>query len=299
MLLVVFKFIFMLFKPKIILLLCVVSWLICPRAFAEEGTPGNFKNPIAVQEVLAGKRTVANAAWWGFDRVDSTATLQAAINSKASKVIVPYMGSEWVVRSIELTSNQEVFFEPGVVVIAKEDSFRGKYDCLFSARHLSNVTLRGYGAVLRMRKSDYKSPKYIKSEHRHVIQLRSSNNINIFGLRLESSGGDGIFIGPKGGSITVGPDIYTFVPCRDVLIRDCICDDNYRQGISVISVDKLRLDNCVFKNTRGTLPQAGIDLEPSNSRGVLSDIVISNCISENNAGQSFVVNVGQLKETSR
>jgi hypothetical protein len=51
----------MLFKPRIILLLCVVSWLICPRAFAAEGTPGNFKNPAAAKEVLSGKRILLDA----------------------------------------------------------------------------------------------------------------------------------------------------------------------------------------------------------------------------------------------
>jgi len=277
----------MIFKPKIILLLCVVSWLICPRAFAEEGTPGNFKNPIAVQEVLTGKRAVANAAWWGFDKDDSTAALQGAIDSGASKVIVPYMGSDWIVRPINLASNQEIVFEPGVVVLAKKNEFKKKNDCLFRANDKSNITLRGYGATFKMRKKDYLKPTYTASQSRMALALYGCENVNVFGLSLKESGGDGIYLGTWGKQ-----------PCRNISIKDCICDDNYRQGISVISVEKLRIDNCIFKNTSGHRPSAGIDMEPNYNYNKLSNIVVSNCISENNEGQGFVVSLRNLTASS-
>jgi hypothetical protein len=272
--------------------LCAIAGLLInneARGVEAPASSGNFKNPDAVQRVLSGKETVANAAWWGFNAVDSTEAIQGAINSGAAKVIIPYMGKEWVVQPIKLTSNQEVIFEPGVVVTAKKGDFKDRFDCLFSARNLSNVTLQGYGATLRMRKDDYKSLQYIKSEHRHVLELMSSSNINILGLRFASSGGDGIFITRD----------EHFLPCKNILIRDCICDDNYRQGISVISVDKLRIENCVLKNTMGTSPSAGIDLEPDDAVDMLVDVVISNCISENNAGSGFIASVGSLSEKSR
>jgi hypothetical protein len=251
---------------------------------------GNFKNPDAVQRVLSKKETVANAAWWGFSATDSTDALQSAINSGAKKVVVPYMGQEWLVRPIKLASDQEIVFEPGVVVMAKEGEFQGEKDCLFSAFRTSNTTLRGYGAALRMRKKDYQSSKYRKSEWRHVILLRGSTNVSILGLRLESSGGDGICIGEaKDGS---------HIPCKNVLIKDCICDDNHRQGISVGSVDTLRVENCVLSNTRGAPPGAGIDLEPDNYKNVLANVVVSNCLSENNAGSGFNVCINHLDSRS-
>ncbi|MBN2456876.1 MAG: right-handed parallel beta-helix repeat-containing protein [Sedimentisphaerales bacterium] len=280
---------------KIILPICIALFFTaCLVSGDEQESLCNFKNPEAVGEVLSGKRSVANAAWWGFNSEDSTEAIQGAINSRAQTVIIPYVGRDWVVRPIKLISNQEIFFEPGVVVTAKKGEFKGKYDCLFSAHHLSNVTLRGYGTTLRMQKADYmNSAKYTKSEHRHIVQIRSSENIKILGFRLENSGGDGIFVGPKGGSITA-VDEYFYVPCRNVAIKDCICDNNYRQGISVISVNGLLVDNCILKNTRGTPPQAGIDLEPSNSKGILSNIVISNCVSDRNSGPGMTVNIDRL-----
>ncbi len=84
----------------------------------------NIKNPEAVQEVLVGKRTEANAAWWGFNEEDVTTALQSAIESGAKKVIVPNMGKDWIVRSIHLVSNQEIEFEEGVVITAKRGDFK-------------------------------------------------------------------------------------------------------------------------------------------------------------------------------
>jgi len=308
-LLVVFKFIFMLFKPKIILLLCVVSWLICPRAFAEEGAPGNFKNPIAVQEVLTGKRAVANAAWWGFDKGDSTAALQRAINSGASKVIVPYMGSDWIVRPINLVSNQEIVFEEGVIVEAisnkiKPNSFvihfsnwntkeneHKRGDALFKATCKSNIILRGYGATFRMKKKEYMAERNT-SEHRHVINLRSCRNITIEGLTLKDSGGDGIFIG----RYHQYPGVKYY--CENILIKDVTCDNNLRCGIAVISVDGLIIENCVLKNTIGTWPQAGIDFEPNWEVERLKNIIMRNTTIANNRSLGLIVSLHGLTSDS-
>jgi len=255
-----------------------------PLAFS-----GNFTNSDAIKKVLSGEDKVANAAWWGFDSKDATKAIQGAINSGASKVIIPYVGIDWIIQPIKLVSNQEIIFESGVVVAAKKSSFKGKNDCLFSAVDKSNITLRGYGAVLRMRKEDYKSYK-IKSEHRHVLKIRCSENIAVLGLRLENAGGDGILIGTR--------DDKRDVPNKNILIKDCTCDGNYRQGISVISADTLRIENCVLSNTKGTAPQAGIDIEPSHWANVLADIVVSNCIAEYNGGSGFFTNISRLTERS-
>jgi len=57
------------------------------------GLPADLRNDAAVKQVLAGQRDDANTAWWGFDAADSTAALQAAIDSLAKRVLVPYLGA--------------------------------------------------------------------------------------------------------------------------------------------------------------------------------------------------------------
>jgi polygalacturonase len=246
-------------------------------------------NAEAVQEVLSGKRTVANARWWGFDAEDATECLQAAINSGARTVTVPYMGHDWIVRPITLRSNQEIIFEPGVVVQAKKGEFKGRNDSLFFAAGASDITLRGYGATLRMRKKDYMTSEYTKAEWRMVLRLLSCKRVTVLGLNLESSGGDGIYIGVSG-------DTQRY--CEDIVIRDVTCYDNYRQGISVISAVNLLIENCVLANTWGTPPGAGIDLEPNHASEKLVNCVIRNCVMENNEGAGMFVYLKNLSRES-
>ncbi|MBT4484041.1 MAG: right-handed parallel beta-helix repeat-containing protein [Candidatus Latescibacteria bacterium] len=265
--------------------------------FAE--TPGNIKSPQTVKEVQEGKRTVANAAWWGFDEKDATAALQSAINSGAKRVIVPNMTKDWIVKPIKLASNQELMFEEGVVVTAKRGEFRGKGDNLFSAEELKNITIRGYGATWRMQKKDYligtMSPDfgrwagpYEKSEWRHAFAMWSCENIEILGLTIKDSGGDGIYLGATFKS----SQPYN----KNIHIKDVVCDNHHRQGISVISVDGLLLENSVFMNTWGTLPCAGIDFEPNAQGEKLTDIIVRNCVFKDNYGNGIVVAPGNITD---
>ncbi len=92
---------------------------------AKEAVPpsADHANPEAITQVLAGDRDTANAVWWGFDPNDSTAAIQAAIDSGAAKVIIPNVGKDWITEPLFLNNDdQEIFFEPGVV----RDLYTGK-----------------------------------------------------------------------------------------------------------------------------------------------------------------------------
>jgi len=264
--------------------LCVLSVLVvvCGCALGPDaaGLRGNFKSEEAVADVAAGRVDVANAAWWGFNENDSTAALQGAINSGAKKVIVPYMGKDWIIRPIHLVSNQEIIFEPGVVVVAKKGEFKGVHDSLFRAAEKTNITLRGYGATLRMHKEDYRDAKhYTKAEWRMGIMCLSSSNIKIMGFTIADTGGDGIYLGNTAAEF-IGKPAYN----KNIVIKDCLFDNNYRQGISIIGAVNLLIENCVFKNTSGTAPSDGIDFEPNGEENKLTNCVVRNCVFENNDG---------------
>jgi len=246
------------------------------------------KNTKEIEEIISGKRREAKASWWGFNSIDSTEALQSAINSGATKVIVEDMGAPWVVDKIQLISDQEIFFEKGALVIAKKGSFKGRGDSLFSASLKSNIILSGYGAILKMHKSDYAGEGYEKAEWRHVININSCSNIRIYGLTLAESGGDGIYLGVDRAGVTN----------TDVHIKDVICDSNYRQGISVISAKNLLIENCVLKNTSGTAPSAGIDFEPNLPDEELINCIMRNCVSENNEGDGFEFYLNNLNGKS-
>jgi len=244
---------------------------VAAAARAEVNTP-------AIAKLKAGEITEARASWWGFNPEDSTKALQSAIDSGAKRVIVESMGAPWIVTPIKLASDQEVVFGKGAVVEAKKGEFKGTNDSLLNIILKRNVTLVGYGAVLRMQRKDYDNPPYKKAEWRHVLNIKSSSNIKVYGLTLAESGGDGIYLGTAKRGVTN----------KDIHIKDVVCDGNYRQGISVITAENLLVENTIMKNTAGTPPQAGIDFEPNRSSERVVNCVMRNCVSENNKGCGYV-----------
>ena len=248
------------------------------------------KDADLVQEVQDEKRKVASAAWWGFDEKDSTLAIQSAIDSGAKTVLIPNMGKDWITaKPVKLASDLEVIFEKGTVLAAMKGKFLSKHESLLDIRDCSNITLRGYGAVCRMRKEDYTMPPYEKAEWRMALAIRGSTNIKVYGLTLRDSGGDGIYIG------TTSKQRY----CKDIHIKDVTCDNNHRQGISVISAENLLIENTRLLNTGGTPPRAGIDFEPNSAGERLVNCVVRKCVAEGNEGAGILVYLRPLSVESK
>ncbi len=260
-----------------------------------------MKNLEAIAEVQSGKRTDANASWWGFNPEDATEGLQAAIDSGARRLIVPNMRADWIIRPVRLTSNQEIIFERGTVVSAKRGEYRGKGDSMFTAQDVENLTIRGYGATFRMWKQDYITGlvleqmgwqrwygQYPKAEWRMTFAIRGSKNVNVSGLTLKDSGGDGIYVnGSKERRYS-----------EDVVLRDIVCDNHYRQGVSVISAENLIVENCTFSNTWGTPPCSGLDIEPDLSDQRIKNVHFSGCKFVDNAGDGIEVFLAHVTDES-
>lgn len=253
----------------------------------------NTADACAVKDVTEGKISVANAAWWGFDPVDSTAALQDCIDSGAKTVLIPNMGIPWIIsETIQLVSNQTILIENGTVLQAKKDEFKNIGESLIVGIGVNNIEIIGYDAVLRMNKKDYQSDKYLQFETRHIFNLMGCKNVKIAGLSLIESGGDGIILGDFG----IPPAIRDkSVTCEDIIIQDIQSIGNHRQGLSIESAKNLLVDNCSFRDTSGTAPADGIDLEPFGVKGrVLDNIVIRNCELLRNEGGALTVNQGKM-----
>ena len=63
----------------------VVVSLLC---LCSVSVSAEWARPDLVAKVASGELREARASWWGFDAADSTAYVQAAINSGAAKLIV-------------------------------------------------------------------------------------------------------------------------------------------------------------------------------------------------------------------
>lgn len=223
---------------------------------------------------------IARASSFGFDPDDATDCLQAAINSGVPTLVVDNVGAPWIVRPLRAVSNQRIVFEPGVVLLAKAGEYQRINDCLMLVAGQTNVVFSGYGAVFRMRRADYCAAPYKFAEWRHALSIRGSSHITVEGLRFEESGGDGIYIDQlqRRNLKAVG-----------ITIRDVVCDRNLRQGMSVIGVEDLLVENCVFSNTKGAPPEAGIDFEPNNPEEPFINCVLRNCTMVNNNGEGVAI----------
>ena len=237
-------------------------------------------------EMRSGDRV--SAAWWGFDTANATASLQASLDSGARVVLVPAMGTPWVTGPLKVRSGTTLVLEEGAEIVSLAGAFRGGDESLLKLQDVKDVTIMGYGARLAMRKGDYRRKPYEKSEWRHAIELYGCSHVRILGLRAESSGGDGVYLGS-------GTQDYD----RDILLKDLELRDHYRQGISVISAEDLRIENVEMAGTEGTPPSAGIDFEPNVPTERLVRCVVAGCIIRGNRGPGISVVLGKLDGSSR
>ena len=197
---------------------------------------------------------VAMASCYGWDAVDTTEALQLALSDQAvSKLVIdlpPDPAVGWITRSLFITRNDlTVVFQDGVLLQAREGFFRtvdGDQASLLTLFKVKNVTLQGEGnATFRMRRADYHNASMGYTEHsewRMGINLLHVQGVGIHGLRVEHTGGDGIYV--------LGES--------DIHISDCVLDSNWRQGMSVINASNLLVERTTFSNTDGTPPMVSV-----------------------------------------
>lgn len=249
--------------------------------------------------VAAGEAQYADAVWaddprFGYSAADATLAVQRAIDAGSAVVVVPNLGRDWLVSPIELRSNLRLVLEPGVVLAAKPGAYPSEYDSVLSAENVENLVIEGYGAVIRMPRDEYippfAYPDYVAGEWRHAIALRGVSNGEVLGVRIEGTGGDGIYISSAWDSVRT--------PCSDIVVRDCYVAQSYRNGIAVTSGENILVDGCTVTGTSGTLPKAGLIVEPNHYRDRVVNVEFHDTTVVNNEGSAFVISVSKLNHQS-
>lgn len=248
--------------------------------------------PMSVAHAVEPDATgTVRTSQYGFDPADATAALQAALDSTARYVVIDNVGAEWLTRPLSVNRDDvTILLEPGVKLRAKPGGFNGAGDCLLNIKNRSRISLIGYGAEIAMNKAEYIAIGD-KSQWRHVLNVYSSNDVLIEGVTLSGAGGDGIYLGRDRAE---GRQTY----CQDVVIRNVLCRDNFRNGLSVISAHRLLVEHSAFVDTVGQNPQAGIDLEPNTPVEQLTDIVIRDCHLDGNGRGALVLALRLLAGTT-
>lgn len=150
-------------------------------------------------------------------------------------------------------------------------------ESMYSIHDVSNITIIGNNAIIDMRRADF--PEEESGESRHCFRIRGTRNLYIENVSGNNSFGDGFCL--------AYPGAYNN---KNITLRGCISDNNRRQGLSIVDGENIYVENCVFSNTNGTSPSAGIDIEPNYLDGyVINNINITNCRSKNNNGAGLLI----------
>jgi hypothetical protein len=102
---------------------------------------------------------------------------------------------------------------------------------------------------------------------------RGAEHITISGVISNRMWGDGFYVDGA----------------TEVKICSVVADNNRRQGLSIIEADRLLVKNSTFKNTGGTAPGAGIDLEPDTAEQRITNVGIYDSQFIDNAGAGILI----------
>lgn len=108
------------------------------------------------------------------------------------------------------------------------------------------------------------------------IQIEDSYNIQISNITLLNAWGDGIYLG---NTDKEGPKRNTNITLSNMVIDNC-----RRQGITIIEGENILIKNSLVKNTHGTPPTFGIDIEPNYIYEYSINVSIENVTTKNNTG---------------
>ena len=116
----------------------------------------------------------------------------------------------------------------------------------------------------------------------HTICPSISSDENGVNATSET-GGDGVYINTA----------------WDITLRHVTIDGGYRNGISVIAAQTLLVEHSIVRNTLGTDPEAGLDIEPNpcipgrcKHTNFIQDIVFNNVSFEQNWGGGILLSLG-------
>ena len=259
----------------------------------------NTKFSVSVKEFGAKGDGVTN------DQDAINAAIKYAYENGIENVVIPYTGSPYMIKGYEegqvdywenctgviLKSGITLHIHPKAEIKIIPNARRAT--TMFNIYNIENVKIIG-GRIT----GDKHSHLGTEGEWGYGIAISGSDNVIIEDVYIRQMWGDGINL--QRYRNTYPTEIFGEVteskPNKDVIVDNVICDDNRRQGMSVEAVIRMTIKESVFKNTGGTAPQAGIDIEPW-SRFDAREITIVNtqCYGNTGAGiYAYQAKLGNL-----
>ena len=172
---------------------------------------------------------------------------------------------------LDLPSNISIEFEKGTILKSPATDSDRYY--LLRIRDKENITLSG-GVLI----GDRDTHTGIDGEWGYGLIVYNSQNIEVENMHAQDFWGDGFAVQNRSSNITM---------------TNCVADNNRRQGLTIGHVDNFKVKGCTFKNTNGTLPEAGVDIEPGTFGGI-KGLSIDDCSFVGNNGSGLEINIMQM-----
>jgi hypothetical protein len=207
--------------------------------------------------------------------VDYTNQVQQAIN-RNRKITFPAFPILINDKGLQIPSNTSIEFLKGSKLILKPSTNKG-YSLLTIAK-ANNITLI--------------NPVLIGDRYKHMgtqgewgmgISIYGGKNITILSPIIKNMWGDGLYISDKNGEIS-----------SNIIVKKAFFEYNRRNGISIISVDGLILESPYVAFCNGTLPMAGIEVEPNTNKQEIKNVLINNPYTKRNLGAGVYLDFGNL-----
>lgn len=238
------------FSPKKSLMIAIASLGLSAVALPAAATTWWNASP----SISIGSATinVKNKGALGNGSHDDTAAIQAAVNalpSTGGTIYVPpgrYMIN--ALKPIRMRSHTRLKLDPSAELAVIPNS-AGRY-WVVKVWNVNNVVITG-GKMT----GDRYSHRGTGGEWGYGINVSGSKHVLVKGVSLSNFWGDGMFIG----AITTSR---SQVLSDYVTVNGVVSSNNRRQGMSMGPATHVYVVNSTFKNTKGTLPEAGIDIEP-------------------------------------
>lgn len=181
--------------------------------------------------------------------------------------------------SIKLKSNMSLILADNAIL--KASSSENEYYDIILILNATNVQVVG-GKIV----GDRYNHAGTTGEWGSGISILGSTNVRIADISICDCWGDGIYIGS---SWEGTPNFKSY--SDNIIIENFNIYNNRRQGICVISAKNLTIRNGEVSNSNGTRPEAGINLEPNNSKEFLQNILIENVLTRNNSRIGILVSL--------
>ena len=124
-----------------------------------------------------------------------------------------------------------------------------------------NVSIKGTGTIY----GDLGKSR-IQSTYGHGICVFGSEDISISGITIKDVQGDAVVVSLNN---------------KNVKIKDLVIDHYYRNGISIVDGENIKVENIVVENGGGVEPYAAIDVEPNEGNHInnvtIKKMYIRNC----------------------